>query len=118
MKINKLIGIAVSVGVVLGCCVGFMNLESHQAQLAKIENNPEVYDFGSVGICKLTYIRSSHQDLNGIPDNVYQEDVYFKSDCNGNIAINKVKENINFSRMTLLNEKIDTQSIKKINKIM
>lgn len=114
MKIKKLLGIAVGVGITLGCCVGFMNLESHQEQLAKIEHNPEVYDFGNVGICKLTYIRSSHQDLKGIPDNVYQEDIYFKSDCNGNIAINKVKERIQLSRDSLLNEKVDVATLKKI----
>lgn len=104
MKTQKLIGIAVGVAVVLGCSMGFTNLGNTQAQLAKIEKTPEVYDAGSVGSCNLTYIRTSHQDLNGIPDNVYVEDVFFKSDCEGSVQISKVKEQINLTRMNLLNE--------------
>lgn len=112
MKTQKLVGIAIGVGIVLGCSMGFMNLDNSQSQLAKIEKTPEVYDAGSVGICDMTYIRTSHQDLNSTVDNVYVEDVYFKSDCEGNIAINKVKENINFNRMNLLNQ--TDLSVKKL----
>lgn len=117
-KIKKFLGVSAGVAVVLGMSVGVVNLvnashdfhNSHQARLQYMSKTPFVLDGGTVDGCKIQYIATAHETANG----AFEKANYMKSDCDGNVYINKIKEKIIFNRSKLLNDEKDLNKLLNI----
>lgn len=117
-KIRKFLGVGAGVAVAVGMTMGAISLSNlknhednvHQERLKYMSEHPFVYDGGTVKDCKIQYIATAHKTETG----TFQKANYMKSDCDGHVSINKIKEKIIHNRSKLLNDEKDVTNILNI----